>query len=244
MVITHRAGSSPALGTTSDVVAAFDAALAMYSIQKGNHPRILILSGMHGDEYEVIDYVSRYISAQSEVFPDFLYIPKVSPTAVTAKSRVNAFGHDLNRSFTSPITDPEVRDCVNTISRYTYSLCLDFHEDPDLTNEFYMYDTGLLRADTLLDFQARIQSTGVSLFNGMDDPNDLTLCNTVIDGYIPIHIDVDGQDSGFSSGWAIRHGITKRYMTFEIPGKSSHSQKIALIQAIFSFFLRPEFMVQ
>ena len=55
-----------------------------------NTSTLLILSGMHGDEYEVIDCVKNYL-AENTGLPHYEYISEVSPSAVSRKTRRNAF---------------------------------------------------------------------------------------------------------------------------------------------------------
>ena len=88
----------------------------MKSIQKGTDTKLLILSGMHGDESDVVVHVSGFVSTQAESLPDFVYIPTVSPSAIAQKTRQNYLGHDINRCFVDPIQDPEALQVINRIS--------------------------------------------------------------------------------------------------------------------------------
>lgn len=205
--------------------------------QSGEHPKLLLISGMHGNEYDVIGCVKQYVEENEKSLPDFLYIPHLSPSAVEQKSRLNGFGHDVNRSFLTPPPDSEIASCMEILSPHEFDACLDFHEDPDRQNEFYLYDTGILQPSSLATFNSYIRSTGAELYNGLDDPEDATLGHQVTDGYVHIPIDASLPDTGFSSGWFLRHKLVKRSFTFEIPGKSPIGLKNALVSTIFAYFL-------
>ena len=213
-------------------------------VQKGEHPTLLLLSGMHGDEHESISIIQAYVNSHENELPDFIYIPEVSPSAVAQKTRTNANGHDINRSFFQSGFDNEATSCMNILSNHSFSLCLDFHEDPDHRKEFYLYDTGILPDDILEKLRSRIVDIGFSLLDGVDDPTDPTLGYMVDKGYVTMNGDIDQTDTGFASGWMIRHGVSDRVITLEIPGKSKLSDKNRLIESIFSFFNESNFMIQ
>jgi hypothetical protein len=206
-------------------------------VLKGQNPKLLIISGMHGNEFEVIECVKEFIYSNEKAFPDFLYIPNVSPSAVTRKTRTNMYNHDINRSFFSPPPDPEVASCIKILSQFSFDACLDFHEDPDRTREFYLYDTGVLHMPELQQLRSEVTKSGCTLYSGLDDPTDTTLGYYIVDGYVTISIDLSEPDTGFSSGWLLRHKVVKRSYTLEIPGKSDVSLKKALVSTLFSFFL-------
>src|SRR3989344_8617189 len=86
-----------------------------YYFLKGSHPKLLIHSGTHGDEYEVIDLVEKYIRRYEAKLPDFIFVPKVSPSAVAAKTRKNSQNADINRTFSTNSIDPEVRENIKIL---------------------------------------------------------------------------------------------------------------------------------
>ncbi len=247
MVIIHRAGSSPALGTRRshkpNMSISSHTNGAVQYFQKGTKPSLLILSGMHGDESEIATCVATYISAHSDTFPEYVYIPQVSPSAMQQRTRVNAGGHDINRKFKSTTDDPEVHALIKILSQHIFSLCVDFHEDPDLSDEVYMYDTGRLISSELDTFKQTVVSSGFQLHTGIDDPLDTNLGYDVEDGYVSMQDEVL-DDTGFASDWMIRHGVTKRVFTLEVPGKASNERKRALVNILFPFFLSSKFMIQ
>jgi hypothetical protein len=206
-----------------------------------NYPKLLILSGMHGDEYEVINCVEKYLEENKDRLPKYLYIAEVSPSAVAEKKRRNIFGHDVNRQFFDLPTDPEVKSLMEILTPHQFTLSLNFHEDPDLTSTFYLYDSGQLTDDQLLQLRSRIIENGAGLHTGKDDPLDADLGFHIEKGYISTPYDTLPQNAGFSWIWFARHGITRRSVDIEIPGKAPATLKSALVATIFSFFLTPAF---
>ncbi len=204
---------------------------------KGEHPSLLILSGMHGDESGVIECVEKFVHDSLHILPSFLYIPRVSPSAVFSKSRLNAAGRDVNREFFTPPIDEEVRDCTQICSKYSFEISLDFHEDPDLTDKYYMYDSYGMNEVELKDFRNHLKSANIQAYNGLDDPGDPNLGFEVKDGYVPFLFNAHNPDLGFSSEWFLRHAISKRTVTLEIPGKASIDVKRAMIATMFAYFL-------
>lgn len=193
--------------------------------------KLLILSGMHGDESDVIGCVKTYISEHT--LPEYEYISEVSPTAVARKTRRNQWNHDVNRQFFNPPTDPEVISFMQKVSEKHFDLCINFHEDPDLASTFYMYDSGTLSEDVLLTLRSTIIEYGAGLHSGKDDPMDANLGFHIEKGYISTPYDIMPQDAGFSWVWFHNHGITRRDMDIEIPGRAPMELKQKLVDLIF-----------
>ena len=42
---------------------------------KGKNPKLLIHSGTHGDEFEVIDIVKKCVLKYEDKLPDFVFVP-------------------------------------------------------------------------------------------------------------------------------------------------------------------------
>ncbi len=204
---------------------------------RGSNPKLLILSGMHGDEYEVIDCVKRYVNDHDSELPDFLCIPVVSPTAVKQRTRVNAWGRDVNRHFVDNSPDEEVRSVQGILSPYRFDLCVNFHEDPDHEDEFYVYDSGRLSDGERFELETIVTSSGATLFSGIDDTSDPALGNEVINGYVSIPPKLERSDDALSWDWLARHGIAKRLFDPEIPGKAPIALKQKLVNKLFPFFL-------
>ncbi len=204
---------------------------------KGDAPTLLLLSGMHGDEAGVVDCVTDYVNNHTDALPDFLFIPQASPTAVAQKTRNNVYGHHLNRNFFDPPTDPEAKNVIDIISTHHFDRCIDFHEDPDLKDEFYMY-TGTPFSSSSLDvFRATMKQTGIGLHTGIDDSADSNLGLHVEDGYVCTPIHSFPPEAGFSGEWLLDHKIATHVFTPEIPGQATPELKQAVVNQIFSFIL-------
>ncbi len=201
--------------------------------QKGEKPTVLILSGMHGDEFGVIEVVRNYLVANANILPNFLYIPAVSPSAVRLRTRVNERGLDLNRSFKDSIVDHEIDAIKKLLMPHRFQLCLDFHEDLEQVNEFYMYDSAKLPADNLEKLRDNLLITGVELYSGPDDPHDSTLSNHIERGYLSLPFSEHKGESGFFGTWANRAGIIEREVTLEVPGQVAGELKSKLVEVLF-----------
>ena len=201
---------------------------------RGAHPKLLILSGTHGDELEVTGCVTEYIDSHQPSLPDYVYIPKLSPSAVRLKTRRNMFGHDLNREFVHNPTDPEVITAIKILEPFAFSLCIAFHEDPDRRTSFYMYDSHSLSHEQLQVYRNLVTQTNASLFTGIDDPADKKLALHVEKGYI--HTPILGHhDTGFSMRWLIMDHKSDRVLNPEIPGKADMDLKQQLVDKMFAF---------
>lgn len=203
----------------------------------GLHPKLLILSGTHGDEGEVTEHVTRYLVDHNRKLPDYLYIPEVSPSAIAQKTRKNKYGRDLNREFLNLPSDPEVIANMQIIQPHSFSLCIAFHEDPDRSVSYYMYDSDVLTQEELRDYRDSIRNAGAKLFTGIDDPLDLQLSLHVEQGYISTPIG-DDREIGFSMRWLIENKIARRVFNPEVPGRADRQLKKQLVGAVFQFCLR------
>lgn len=208
--------------------------------QSADHPRVLFLAGMHGNEYESGQTLEEYIGKNKELFPHYLFIPRVSPSAVAAGTRRNAFGNDINRQFYLTTQDEEALGVMRLLSTYSFELVVDLHEDPDQKEAFYLYDSGSMNTRELAQYQACVRSTKSLLFSGLDDADDATLGCEIVDGYYSFlpswHVD-GSHDDGFSSKWMIRNAIAKRVFTLEIPGKADTVLKQSLIEHVIPFLI-------
>lgn len=204
-------------------------------LQKGETPALLILSGMHGDESGVVQYVTTYVANHEDSLPDFLFIPKVSPSAVQLNTRINTFGHDVNRNFFDPPTDPEAKAVMEIIAELRFDRAIDFHEDPDLKDEFYMYFGTALTPEQQSVFRQTMQLTGIGLHTGIDDSVDSNLGLHVEAGYICTPANSFPKEAGFSGEWLLDHHVAKQVFTPEIPGQAEPSMKSAVVAGVFSF---------
>lgn len=201
---------------------------------KGNNPKLLIHSGTHGDEYEVIDIVKKCIEKYEDKLPDFVFVPYVSPSAVSSKTRMNNNGSDLNRIFFSDSKDFEVQENIKAIKDYKFDLFVSFHEDPELPF-YYIYDEGKNLAETarVINHNQKLQSLGVNLLNGIDDPEDPTLGAEFTNGYRKFAVSKEFKNSGMITSWAIINDIVNDTLVPEIPGKADLKTKELIVDTFF-----------
>lgn len=199
-------------------------------------PKLLITSGMHGDEHEVVGLVQNYLNLHKDQLPNYVYIPHLSPTALSTKTRRNAQGNDLNRSFLDNTTDVEAKKIMEQIAGYQFDLALDFHEDPEFMY-FYMYDSGKIEELQLKDFNTRLMANEIGLFTGIDDEGDPLLGFKFVDGYSSFLGHPPSEMAGTLWDYTLRHGITKRMLTLEIPGRQLLGKKEKVVNIIFEDLL-------
>ncbi len=208
----------------------------------GENPKLLIDSGVHGDEYETIDLVSEYLQNNLDKMPDFIYIPVVSPTAVALKTRNNHLNMDVNRHFFDSSID-EVTAYAEIIKNYQFDLCVTWHED-DTKDGFYLYDSGDMEGTKLLDgLRKQVTNFGVPLFSGIDwegdekFETDPTMGAVIKNGYV-------GQEKRSGSNgqfftWSIGAKYIKRIVNPEIPGKLDIQTKKKLVELFFDQVVLP-----
>lgn len=203
---------------------------------KLNNSKLLITSGMHGDEYEVVDLVAEYLSKKSNNIPYHLYIQHLSPSAIVTKTRRNSQGNDLNRSFLKGTTDNEALKIMSVLQNQKFELALDFHEDPE-HSEFYMYDSGKIEENELTDFKQTLRSYGIGLFTGIDDEGDPLLGFKFDEGYSSFLGVPHSEMAGTLWDYTLKQRITKRMLTLEIPGRESLENKAKIVKLIFENLL-------
>lgn len=203
----------------------------------GTNPSILFLSGMHGDEYESGSMLESWLSKTYATLPPFLYIPKVSPSAVQRGTRRNSENHDVNRKFLDSTNDREVADVMKILVGNTFTVCVDIHEDPDRTQAFYIYDSARMNESELVAYRDIVHKTPFTLYTGIDDIDDEHLQRHIEKGYVSLEPTDAELSAGFASVWMMKQGISKRAFTIEIPGKASPENKATLVERVLPFLL-------
>lgn len=207
--------------------------------RKGKHPSTLFVSGIHGDEYAVIESVIKAITKHENALPDFLYIPYASPSALAQKTRCNNEQKDLNRHFFDSTSCEEARALQHLLAPFRFNTCVTFHEDLR-HRAFYLYDT--LEEAKNLTWHALKQTllqSGTELLNGLDDPEDPTLGNVSHDGYITIPKKYHEDHCGIFEMWVISRHIAQRAIIPEIPGHLDEKEKNLLVDMFISHMLLP-----
>jgi len=202
---------------------------------KGSYPSLLIHTGTHGDEWSVIEPVTRYLCSHYDTLPEFLFVPQVSPSAVFNKTRHNNRAKDLNRCFKKNSRDPEARSNMELTRQFApFNLCISFHEDPQV-NRFYFYDHGGMFKKTFPQLRKKLKKAGVSLFTGIDDLDDEILGHQVSQGYVSTP--AGNRQTGMFSDWSIANNLIKKAIVPEIPGKVTQGDKNLIVEIVMDFIL-------
>lgn len=205
----------------------------------GEKPRLLITAGIHGDEYESIEFVKKAIERHCADLPPLLFIPAVSPSAIAQKTRHNSENHDVNRHFYANSPSAEAQAVQGLLTQYRFLHTISFHEDP-AQDKFYLYDSGLLaNFRNFSEFKSQIANLGVSLLNGIDDPEDPLLGHSVNDGYVSIPPGKFLENSGPFETWLINNAISQQVIAPEIPGKLSRPLKQKVVDCFFRDIIVP-----
>lgn len=201
---------------------------------KGNNPKLLIHSGTHGDEFEVIDFVKKAVEKYEDKLSDFIFVPIVSPFAVKNKTRVNENGHDLNRIFYSDSNEIEVQENIKILDNYKFDLFVSFHEDP-LSDEYYVYDSGYntTESDIIKSHNQKLKSLGIKLLNGIDDMEDADLGYEFKEGYRKFIETKKDLTNGMITVWSMLEKNVQTCVTPEVPGLVGLKEKELIVNTFF-----------
>lgn len=205
--------------------------------QTGKNPILLFLSGIHGDEFEVVNSVKNYLDKDKNKLPPFLFIPEMSPSAIAKKTRINQFGKDLNRQFFDDSKDKEALNNMEIMGKFRYQLCLSFHEDLHL-DKFYLYDTGKFSQNIWQKFKQSLSTINISMYNGIDDEDDPVLGFLIRDGYYYYGDEDLTKNNRTVSDWLISNNIAGRVIVAEIPGRIEKKKKHKTVEIIFEKLVR------
>lgn len=208
---------------------------------KGAAPKLLIHSGTHGDEYQVIESVKKAVGKYHDFLPDFVFVPEVSPSAVARRKRNNEVGVDMNRSFFDDSPIEEVVANMEIVKEFApFDLCATFHEEPEF-GDFYMYQSGehdCTNDSKWLAFKREIGNLGVGFLNGTDDPGDPVLKYEFVEGYRHVPRPEGGyKESGEFDYWSINRNFVRYALIPEIPEKLNQEIKDKIVDLFFRQFL-------
>ncbi|MBI9084836.1 MAG: M14 family metallocarboxypeptidase [Desulfobacterales bacterium] len=104
--------------------------------------RVLITSGIHGNEPGGVETVLAFIralDAEPDRYPniEFHILPLLNPWGWTRNLRFNSNGTDINRDFSS-FESVKARAIRTLVGQMRFDLVVNLHEDPEATG-FYMY---------------------------------------------------------------------------------------------------------
>lgn len=104
--------------------------------------KVLVVGDIHGDEAAGMRISRRLVAAEAPARTELLVVPTVNPDGVSAGTRGNARGVDLNRNFpyrwrpldggeysgTGPLSEPETRTAYGLILRQKPDITIWFHQ--------------------------------------------------------------------------------------------------------------------
>lgn len=219
----------------------------------GLEPNTLFISGIHGDERDIIAPLHRILAEKTatdpRLFGSHLRVMEAHPKALQQGTR-KAGDIDLNRQFGGKNYPdyPQAKllaDCL--LEHKSVDTIFSFHEDLE-EDRFYFYyqttrdDTGAMdpTIDALRErLVTKVESMGIPLYNGIDD---IDLGYWVNRGFCLVSSDAL-HDNTFEM-WAVQkelheHPSMKRVILFEIPGKLPAERKEELIRTIVDEFVTP-----
>lgn len=203
-----------------------------------------VITKIHGDEVMVSGPVANCLVNAAPNLRGFAYIDRASPSAIALGREENEWGHNVNRWFFEPPSDPEVT-CLMEIFRHEapFETIVAFHEDEgdfpvdhpvrDETTPFSIYHYGAIDPWLKLnELRVRVSKLGVSLRNGIDvsPEDDPALGYDFIDGY---NYTKYKDDDGTVDIWAVNRNLTRIMYTVEIPMWLPKLTKTSLCQAVF-----------
>lgn len=201
---------------------------------KGDNPTLLIHSGTHGDEYEIIDIIKRCVEKYESNLPDFVFVPEVSPSAVKAQTRLTGTGEDINRIFFSNSDNTEVIENIKVFDRHKFETMVSFHEDVGIY-DYYIYDSGfgVHESEIVKTHNKKIEKLGIKLLNGVDDPEDPQLNYEFKDGYRKFIEKPGDKNNGMITVWAMTERGVNETLIPEIPGMLDVKEKELIIDTFF-----------
>jgi murein peptide amidase A len=193
-------------------------------------PAVAISAGVHGDEpagpAALLQLVERDL-----LDPHFSYRlwPCTNPTGFDAKTRENAEGVDVNRTFGRGGSSPESRAIVTANRDLKFVLSIDLHEDCDAEGFYcYEYGGGTIGLEIIAALEAR--AFPIESFASLD------LGNVPLNG--PVHtergrITADPfQEAellpGLSYSLLLARNAARRVLTFETPSSQPFERRVAM----------------
>ncbi|PWU24002.1 hypothetical protein C5B42_01105 [Candidatus Cerribacteria bacterium 'Amazon FNV 2010 28 9'] len=202
-------------------------------------PKLLVVSGLHGDEAGVIEPLFLHLTTQEKELPPTLFIPVMSPSAFERKQRKNKHGNDVNRIFGLNTGDTEEQVASSIVKAHApYNLVVSFHEDHEYS-QVYVYDVGTTPCEPdISSWRNAIHALSLDLLNGIDDPSDADLGYRFEEGY---NHELAAKNSGEFEHWVIQENFAPRSLTLEIPAHATSYQKRGAIEATLQHLILPLF---
>jgi protein MpaA len=175
----NGAGRWVRLGKVSDSITSH--VIEKIILGEGNHKRVLISAGIHGDEPAGVETISSFI--ETNVYREYLQewemtlVPCINPFGYEANIRTNHEGLDLNRKFKSTDLPREVIFAQNLFDS-PFDLTIELHEDVDSSGYYFFHSSagaspallveGILNnVKTVMPINMDSEIEGISANNGV-----------------------------------------------------------------------------
>ena len=214
----------------------------------GNGPRsAIVLAGTHGDEIAgPLALLHFWEDAANHAFTErirILFLPLINPIGYARGIRGNGIV-DLNRHFERPTAQPENEVVLDFLRQERAELLISLHEDVS-AHCFYMYESGV-RERALF---AQIVADDVALLDEIESQGYAVCAGNHVDGnynrsglVVSNPGSVRASRSGALEPTLLRHGVIRRVVGFETPGRPPltdriQQQLIALRHVLESFLV-------
>ena len=230
--------------TEIGAVERFGLRFPLLAVAAGAGPRsAIILAGTHGDEVAgPLALLQFWEDAANHAHLEgvrFLCLPLINPVGFARGIRGNGVV-DLNRHFDRPTAQPENEIALDFLRQQRAELLVSLHED--VTSPcFYMYESGV-RERALF---ARIVADDVALLDALAAAGHPVCATDHVDGnynrgglVVSNPGSVRAGRSGALEPTLLRHGVIRRVVGFETPGRLPLPDRIAQQQTALRHVLR------
>ncbi len=231
-----------ALRATHDLalreVACVGAARTLLVAQSGDprRPLVSLSAGMHGDE-PAGPWALHALVRDRLLDPAFSYRfwPCLNPTGMSAGTRINTDGRDINRSFSAEGRTPEARAVIASNRDLAFALSIDLHEDYEASG-FYLYEP--LGPGSVAQFAqgipAAVLEAGFPIqtnWEGLEvGPPGSQAAQRLVAGAVVV--DARAEEAFFPDGLPMGLGLLRRgtraALTFETPRDRAWDDRIAM----------------
>ncbi|HLX25557.1 MAG TPA: succinylglutamate desuccinylase/aspartoacylase family protein [Candidatus Cybelea sp.] len=194
-------------------------------------PSVAIAAGVHGDE-PAGAWALLHLAERNELPPEFSYRiwPCTNPSGFAARTRQNADGIDVNRTFGGDGASPEATAIVATNRGSRFSLSIDLHEDCDAAG-FYCYEYGggdfgqrVVAALAANGFPIDPLEATFDLAGPLDDANCSREPGRVVADAAREAVAL----GGLSYSLALARSGVRRVLTFETPSAAAWEARVAM----------------
>jgi len=203
-------------------------------IGEASGPAVTLAAGIHGDEpagpWALLELVE---SRSLDPCCRYRIWPCLNPSGFEARTRSNAGGVDLNRTFAGAGTSSEASAVLATNRARTFALSLDLHEDCDATGFYcYEYGGGAIGAAVI----AKLERDGFAIDSldatfALTGPLDASHCTRERGRIVADAAQEAIALGGLSYTLALARGCAGHALTFETPSQAAWEKRIAMHRA-------------